>query len=187
MTRSSLLPLWVPLLALAFVSMACGSGFEHGADWDSDLEYGRYHTFTIEDDLDEVPAGLERNAIPDHHLLSVIKSAVQRELEAKFFEPAHESSADLVIHLNGGHQDHTQEIPNNRGSEHSDRPGHIDHRTGTDLSHYRTGTLIIDIVDRRSGRLVFHGFAEGTISGRTLTDEDIFEIVADILEAFPPE
>ncbi len=185
--RLTFLPL-LPLLALlTLTTLACGSGFEYGADWDTEVEYTRYHTFSIEDDLDDVPAGLERKAIPDHHLLSVIKSAVRRTLEAKHFEPAHESSADLIIHLNGGHRDETQEIPSNEGSERSDRPGHIDRRTGTDLSHYRTGTLIIDIIDRTSGRLVFHGFAQGIISGRTLTDEDIGGIVADILEDFPPE
>ncbi|MBW2464547.1 MAG: DUF4136 domain-containing protein [Deltaproteobacteria bacterium] len=185
--RSSLRPHLILLVLLALFTAACGSGFEYGADWDTELEYTRYHTFSIEDDLDDVPAGLTRVAIPDHHLLSVIKSAVQRELEAKHFETAHESSADLIIHLNGGHRDETQEIPSNEGSGRSDRPGHIDHRTGTDLSHYRTGTLIIDIIDRTSRRLVFHGFAEGIISGRTLTDEDIGGIVADILEQFPPE
>jgi len=175
------------LALLTLTTLACGSGFEYGADWDTELEYGRYHTFNIEEGLDDVPAGLTRSAIPDQRLLSVIKSAVVRELEARHMEPAHESSADLIVHLNGGHQDHVQEIPSNEGSERRDRPGHLDRRTGTDLSHYRTGTLIIDIIDRETRRLVFHGFAQGTISGRTLTDEDLGDIVADILKDFPVE
>lgn len=51
----------------------------------------------------------------------------------------------------------------------------------------REGTLIIDVIDARSGELVWRGWSSGEVHPRRFTDEAVATAVRDILTRFPPD
>lgn len=55
---------------------------------------------------------------------------------------------------------------------------------------YEAGSIVLDFVDARTNRLVWRGWAEGSIDGlvndQKLMEKRIDEAVAEILEKFPP-
>lgn len=51
---------------------------------------------------------------------------------------------------------------------------------------YVEGTLVIDVVDRTSRRLVWRGIAEGAFRKPNPSDAEVAQVVAGLLEGFPP-
>ncbi len=57
------------------------------------------------------------------------------------------------------------------------------------MSEYETGTLIIDLVDRRRNELVWRGSGESRLSKHPTpekTDKKVAKVVGAILAKFPP-
>ena len=56
----------------------------------------------------------------------------------------------------------------------------------TYVNSYPEGTLVIDIIDRRSRELVWRGVGAGAFSKMNPTDEKVQEKVTRVLRDFPP-
>ena len=58
---------------------------------------------------------------------------------------------------------------------------------GVSSYDYKEGTLIIDVIDARTRRLAWRGWAVGATRKGYYTEEKVSEAVAAILKHFPPE
>ena len=110
-----------------------------------------------------------------------IQRAVERRLNARAFVKTTTDRPDLLIHCQASV---TQEINANG----SDQPYAF---CGDCKPHvYDAGTIVVDLVDARTHRLVWRGWAEGSIEGvvddQAWMEQRIDEAVARILERLPP-
>jgi|KBSSwiStaDraftv2_1062776.scaffolds.fasta_scaffold1274317_2 hypothetical protein len=109
-----------------------------------------------------------------------VRDSVDRELAARGFEKTGPGSSDLVIHY---HATITQEV------EVTSSTDRFDHCYNCGSSVYDAGTLVIDLVDARSSRLVWRGWAEkvdAVIENQDWMEETIDRVVAQILKRLPP-
>jgi hypothetical protein len=129
-----------------------------------------------------------------------IKISVDKQLKAKGLTQASENP-DIVIVFSGGKEKRVD--VQEWGYGHDDRtyagdiwyPGgfpaapdgrdYYEYRRGVDTYEYEVGTLVLDFVDAKKRELVWRGTASGVIDpGKTA--EQINEVVAKMLENFPP-
>ena len=148
------------------------------------LDFSQYSTFDW-GPADPLPVGdprLEENAFFKDHILG----AVEKEMVAKGFQHAPApDAADLLIHY---HAVITPRLDVNR----IDRQyGYCyDDACDARVIEYERGTLVLDIVDGRTHRVVWRGWAQDTVES-LLTDEDrlarqIDEAVKRMMADFPP-
>ena len=109
-----------------------------------------------------------------------IQARVEKQLNARGFEKTIAGSSDLLIHY---HASVTQEINANG----ADQP----YVSCEDCKPYvyDAGTIIVDLVDARTHRLVWRGWAEGSIDGviddQAWMEKRIDHAVARIMERLP--
>jgi hypothetical protein len=109
-----------------------------------------------------------------------IQSAVDRRLGERGFAKTAAATPDLVVHY---HASVTQEVNANG----------LDAPTITcencEPYVYDAGTIVVDLVDARTNRLVWRGWAEGSIDGaidnQAYLERQIDESVAKIIERLP--
>jgi len=135
-----------------------------------DLDVGSYRTFAWAppDTFSTGDPRLDNNELFDRH----VRERVERALTSRGFlrvEPA--LRPDLLVHYHAGV---TQEIdlqelgyPREYCEEADCRP-----------YVYDAGTLVVDVVDRGANRLVWRGWAEGSVEG-VLEDQDRLEAYVD--------
>jgi len=173
-------PAW-PLAAaaaLAAIALAgCAATVRSYMDRRADFSQYRTYAWGPADTFSTGDPRLDNNTF--------FRDRLQRAADARFtargFEEADTESADLLLHY---HVNVTQEIDVNE----MDQPyGYCeDCRPAV----YDAGTLTLDLVDRRTGRLVWRGWAERSIEGvldrQEWMERQIDEAVLRILERLPP-
>jgi hypothetical protein len=168
------------LLALALTTVGCvslrvNSYVERGFDLQ------RYRTFGW------APPGtvstgdprLDNNRFFDER----VRMQVEKEMSRRGLEKTTAAPPDLIVHY---HASVTQEIDPgslDRGSQPPDQEA-------DEPYVYDAGTLLIDFVEARTNRLVWRGWAEGSIDGliddQKWLEKRIDEIVASIFKRLPP-
>jgi hypothetical protein len=107
-----------------------------------------------------------------------VQTAVEQRLTAKGFEKS--ASPDLLVHV---HASITQEIVIS-GGERGGEPCE-----GCTPEVYDAGTLVIDLVDARTNRLVWRGWAvgsfEGIVDDQAWMERRMTETVDGILDRLP--
>jgi hypothetical protein len=147
-----------------------------------DVDFARYRTFDW-GPADALPTGdprLDHNPFFKDHL----EGAVERHLAAKGLELSSSGQPDLLIHY---HANVSQRIDVNR----IDRQ--YGYCYGEDCSvrvmEYEAGTLVLDVVDTRTDRVIWRGWAqdslEGVIGNQDRMERMINQAVARMLERFP--
>jgi len=110
-----------------------------------------------------------------------IQAQVEKRLNARGFEKTTADPPDLLIHY---HASVTQEISANG----ADQP--YAYCEDCKPYVYDAGTILVDLVDARTRRLVWRGWAEGSIAGaiddQVWMEKRIDDAVARILERLPP-
>lgn len=175
------------ILATATLS-ACATTATVGSHVDPDLDLSRFRTFDWgpADALPTEDARLARNpAFKDR-----VQGAVEKGLAARGFQLiARGDTADLLIHY---HANISQRINVN----HADRAygygacARSQADCPTDLVEYEAGTLVLDVVDARTNKLVWRGWARTSVDGmlrRPVMAKTINETVARILLRLPPK
>jgi hypothetical protein len=108
-----------------------------------------------------------------------IQSQVDRRLSSLGFEMA-AAAPDLVVHY---HASVAQEVNSNAVD-----PLHTACENCEPFV-YDAGTIVVDLVDARTRRLVWRGWAEGSLDGaidnQTLMERQIDEAIARIMERLP--
>lgn len=153
-------------LAMAVAGCATMAG---GAYVPRGQDLTRYRTYqwATGDALDTGDARLDNNRFFDER----VRAAVDRELAVRRFEKAPPDRADLVVHY---HASFTQEI-DVRGID-AEYKYCEEERCGP--YSYEAGTLLVDLVDARTMRLVWRGWVEGQFDG-VIDDQRAMELTVD--------
>jgi len=164
--------------ALAFAGCAArsaarsvGSYVERGAD----LSAYKSYNWGPDEQTGTGDPRLDRNQIFQDR----VQAAVEKELSARRFDKATSESPDLLVHY------------------HASVEQRID-LSGTDLMTpcpdcrpfvYDAGTLVIDLVEARSKRLIWRGWSEGNVEGvidnQRWMEERIDDAVTEIFKRLP--
>jgi hypothetical protein len=153
---------------MACATMSVSSHVERGLDFTSyrSFEWGP---------RDALPAGdprLERNSFFEDRL----QGAVEKELAARGLTRATADTADLLVHYHGSVSQRMEVDWIDRGQGY--------YRTGDDrpanVVTYEAGTLILDVVDARTKRVIWRVWAQDSLF-RFLSSDD--RMAAEIDEA----
>jgi len=109
-----------------------------------------------------------------------VRDSVDRELAARGFEKTTLKSPDLVVHY---HATITQEI------ERSGPYDRFEHCASCGPTVHDAGTLVIDLVDGRTARLIWRGWAEKVdpaIDNQDWMEKAIDLVVTTIMKKLPP-
>jgi hypothetical protein len=146
------------------------------------LDFAQYRTYDW-GPADALPTGdprLDQNPF----FRDQVEGAVEKGLAAKGFELATSGTPDLLIHY---HASITQRIDVNRVDR---QYGYCyDEDCQARVTEYEAGTLVLDIVDTRTNRVIWRGWSQGSVED-ILHNEDrmarrIREGVTRMLERFP--
>jgi hypothetical protein len=146
------------------------------------LDITQYHSYDW-GPADALPTGDPR-LDKDPFFQDRFQGAVEKQMAARGFERATSETPDLLIHY---HANISQRIDVNR----TDR-GYGYCSAGdcpADVVEYEAGTLVLDVIDPRTNRLIWRGWAQGHIEG-ALNNQDrmarqIDEAATRMLARFP--
>jgi hypothetical protein len=149
---------------------------------DRSVDFAKYRTY------DWGPAGALPTGDPrldkDPFFQDHVQGAVEKQLAAKGFGRSTAGAPDLLIHY---HANISQRLDVNR----------LDQQYGycsgeacpSGLREYEAGTLVIDIVDTRTQKVIWRGWAqdsvEDTLGDRDRMEAQINEAVTRMLERLP--
>jgi hypothetical protein len=146
------------------------------------LNVSQYHTYDW-GPADALPAGdprLERDPFFQDHL----RGAVEKAMAARGFEWSTTGEPDLLLHY---HANITERIDVDRLEA---RYGYcVTEGCSVPTVEYEAGTLVIDVHDARTNRLIWRGWAQEAVTGM-LANQDtmarqINEAVARMFAEFP--
>jgi hypothetical protein len=181
----------VALIAVAFTSLlfSCGPSVKVTSDHDSSVNLHQYHTFSMYKLESKTDAVSQLNA-------NRITAAVKREMLKKGFTES-ATNPDLLINTIAILKDR-QSVSSNTdfyGYGGAYRPyawgagaGGVSASTTYSVENYKDGSLIIDIVEAASKKLIWQGTGNSEID-KPLKDPDkqIPAAVAKIMASFPGE
>jgi hypothetical protein len=165
-----------PLAIAGCATMTVSSHVERG------LNVTQYHTYDW-GPADALPAGdprLERDPFFQDHL----RGAVEKAMAARGFDWSTTGEPDLLLHY---HANITERIDVDRLEA---RYGYcVTEGCSVPTVAYEAGTLVIDVLDARTNRLIWRGWAQHTVNGM-LANQDtmarqINEAVARMFAEFP--
>jgi hypothetical protein len=169
----------IGITALAVMGCATMSVSSHV---ERSLDITQYHSYDW-GPADALPTGdprLDKDPFFQDHL----QGAVEKELAAKGFGWSTPGTADLLIHY---HANISERIDVDR----MDRERGYCYADGCSppVVEYEAGTLVLDIVDARTNRLIWRGWAQGSVKGM-LDSQDtmarqINEAVTRMFTTFP--
>jgi hypothetical protein len=146
---------FIILVALA-VMTSCSPQFRVYSDMDPDYDLWTYNSFDWVPQVD-IEAGrnpLRYNELNDKR----IKAAVQEQMQLRGYSVGKETS-ELILHYHIIIDNKSVVTPEPYGY----RYGTYWMRTGVNVYHYREGTLILDVMERKSRNLVWRGWAVANI------------------------
>jgi len=164
----------VAATAIGCATMSVGSHVERG------LDFATYRTFDW-GPPDELPTGdprLDGDAFFKDHVLG----AVEKQLRHRGLEMS--SSPDLRIHYHASiaKRVNVSGVDKERGYCYTDN-------CQTEISEYEAGTLVLDIVDARTNRVIWRGWAQDAVDdmleNRSTMERKINEAVTRILDRLP--
>ncbi|MCF2446176.1 DUF4136 domain-containing protein [Dyadobacter sp. CY345] len=140
-------------------------------------DYTTYGFFDVEAKGDTTPATFDKN-------ITLIKDAISKNLEAKGLNQAQDPTLKVNIAISV-----KQEIQTRQTNFLNDgRPLYMGQRRYSwkskevETGRYKEGTLLIDLVDASSNKMVWKGGAEGILPGKEEKfAEEINKVVTDIL------
>jgi hypothetical protein len=182
--RLNILLTLVVVLALS----AC-SGIPVSQDFEQGFDFAGLKTFAWEANEDNQWGIVESNELVDRR----IRRAIENTLTAKQFSQVNVAQADFLVLYNVTVE---QRISSSNvsggmsvGRSTRGRHGSIGISTGSQIRTYEQGTMLIDVIDVASDKLVWRGVSSQALpdlsDSQRLTDQ-INGTVAAILEQFPP-
>mgnify|MGYP001823433423 FL=1 len=164
-------------LVLLIPTLACSS-MTVRADHDSQNNFGAYSTFAVFERQGKESRRPQMSPIVDRR----IGVSMAAELEAKGFASTPARKADFLVTFYTAVR---RRVVINRAGWYG--WGRWGYRGGaTWVNSYPEGTLVIDIIDRRSRQLVWRGVGEGAFTSTNPSDAKVAKRVAKILKTFPP-
>jgi hypothetical protein len=113
-----------------------------------------------------------------------VMSQIRPLMEARGYSEAESmESADLLVHFYAYVRNRRDYVP---PAYHFGRWGRVRHVRPGHVVHYKTGTLVIDIVDAKAKEIVWQGVGKGILN-KYDPSTDLVKAVQEVLEDFPPE
>jgi hypothetical protein len=148
----------------------------------SGIDFSRYDTYDW-GPADALPTGdarLDRDPFFKDHLLG----AVEKHLAARGLERSSSDTPDLLIHYHASINRRVNVFGVDREHGYC-----FDDECKAWVNDYEAGTLVLDLVDRRSNRVIWRGWAQDSVEDM-LNDRDrmaqkIDEAVARMMALFP--
>ena len=158
-------------ILLVVVALAGCATLTVSSHIERDVDFSQYVTYDW-GPPDNLPVGdprLDNNEFFRDYL----EGAVEKRLTAKGFERAANGEADLLIHY---HASVSQKVD----VQEADRPyGYCyDDNCDARVVEFEQGTLVVDVVDRRTKKLVWRGWAQDTMTG-VIDNQDRLEKQVD--------
>jgi hypothetical protein len=163
---------------LALVLLAACSTVSTSFDYDTSFDFSKLKSYRWAD----VPSKADANPFA----VQRANAAVETQLKAKGYVPA-TGTPDFLVATYVGQRSRIQVT--DWGYGYGPRAAWYGPGAGVDVYEYEEGSLIVDIVDARSKRLVWRGSAIAVVDPGATPDERterIQEAVAKMFKDFPP-
>ena len=174
---------------------ACSS-LDVSTDYDQKINFSNLQTYRWHAENDQNKASLK---YLDHIMDQRIRSTIDQQLQLQNFTKTTTGPVDFLVNYSIVVEDKTDiRTYNNYNGMY---PGYA-YRAGygyygggyggseTQVTHYKQGTLIIDIINPKTDQLMWRGSADGRLpkeSDKNARDELTQKYVSKILLAFPPK
>ena len=167
-------------LAAVFIIPTLGcSSMTVRADHDSKNDFGAYSAFAVFERQGKESRRPQMSPLVDRR----IAAAMAAELGAKGFDSTSPGGADFLVTFYTAVR--RRVVINRAGGYGWGRWGW---RGGaTWVNSYPEGTLVIDIIDRKTRQLVWRGVGEGAFTNTNPSDAKVAKRVGKILGSFPPQ
>ena len=181
--KTATLILTIGILALV---LGCSSvTIKH--DYDKDANFAAYKTYgwlaVPTDAVGSVKAAIERNSLLDKR----IKESVNRQMAAKGYTQD-ANNPDFVMLYHTGAEDKINVTDWGYGYGPYGYGGWYG-GGGVDVTQYREGTLILDVIDTKAKQLVWRGFATAALNPDAPMEKrerKLDEVITQVLAKFPP-
>lgn len=166
------------LLASATLGLGSCSPFQVKSDYAETANFSTYHTYKLRID------DLKLNDIDKDRVLN----EVSKQLQAKGLNAG--ESPDLIVNVKANHKK-IQDIAAQRPFGISGWGGSYGWGVGISRTwgagSYNSGSLMIDLIDAKTEKLVWQGSGEGiSVDSPKAKQRQIPEIVAEIMKNYPP-
>jgi hypothetical protein len=169
--------------ALALVTGCSSVNIKH--DYDNEANFAALKTYAWmaapTNANGSVQAALQRNSLLDKR----IKESADRQLAAKGYT-TDANNPDFLVLYHVGAEDKINVTDWGYGYG---RYGRWYGGRGVEVSQYKEGTLILDVIEAKSKQLVWRGFAAGTLNPNASPEtrkKRLDEVMTKILAEFPP-
>ena len=172
------------LLAIGMATIAAGcatTSMSVSSHVRRDVDVAQYRTYAW-GPADALPTGdprLDRN--PDFQ--DYVQGAVEKQLAARGFRPSTSDAPDLLIHY---HASIDTRIDVSRSEHEYERCQGAD--CSSWIQDYEAGTLVLDVVDARTNRLIWRGWAQDIVEAfenRDRMARKVAEAVRRMMATFP--
>lgn len=169
------------LISLVAVMASCSS-VQTSYDYDKQADFSKYKTFAFSEDALNLPIEqLNRDRI---------LKAVETELTAKGFTKS--ATPDVLIDLQVKAKQETEAVATNTGGYYGGRYGFAGGygTTRVDYNEYTVGSLFINMVDKKTDKIVWQGRGSKTIDENASAEKRDMNInngVKAIFMKYPPK
>jgi len=166
---------FVPAALAVFVLSVFALAFDVQTDYDKKADFSQYKTFSWIKVKTTDPLWQDR-----------IKEAVGRELQAKGLQQV-DSGGDVALDAVGSAKDQQEYTTFYNGMGPWWWRG-FGGETTTTVTNYRVGTLVVDMYDAKTHRLIWRGTSSDTLSSKPSKNEKkLDKDVARMFDKFPPK
>jgi hypothetical protein len=173
---------------VSFLLQSC-SGITVSQDYDQGFDFSPLKTFAW------MPHGKKDYGLTDNDLVDVrIRTAIESKLNTRSYARVESDEADFYVSYEVTVE---QKISSSNvsggislGRSSRGRYGGVGMSTGSQASAYDQGTMLIDITDVKTDRLIWRGVSTQQVSEHTDPDKStvlINETVEKVLQQFPPQ
>ncbi len=164
------------MVMLMVLSTGCSS-VRVRTDFDRDADFSMYRTYSWLPPKED-GQGMMRSELVRRHVVA----AVDRELAEAGFRKVEREKADLLVtyYIGARNRVDVTHYGYRYGVWGRYGPG------GVSVRRYREGSLVLDLVDRKSRQLVWRGWASTALHGRENIADDINRSAKELLKRYPP-
>ncbi len=165
------------LTAVVLTAASCATAMTVSSHVDRDVDFSRYRTYDW-GPADALPTG-DARLDADPFFKDHLQGEVEKQLATRGYALGEAGTADLLIHYHA-HIDQRIDVTS------VDRS----YQYGGEVRDYEAGTIVLDLVDARTQKVIWRGWAQDAVSGM-LADRDtmadkVNEAVTRMLARLPP-
>jgi hypothetical protein len=168
----------VAVIAAAFVLSGLALAQDVQTDYDRNFDFSTLHTFAVKIGTSwGNPLGEER-----------AKDVVSKELSQHGWTPADETTADAIVLIHGASQTKKSLDTFYTGGYGGYGWGGMGGTSTTHVNEYQVGTLVVDVFDSKTKKLVFRGVGQDELSDKPEKNQKKLEKGVDkMFKDFPPK